>query len=123
MPKRKVPTEPVSVSHNQPSLSKFLSSSKVSHQPALKKVKLVKEEAGPPVRVAYEEISDGTQREEGVCESTPCQSTSSAASPSYSAKSAELVSILDLIDEAILFSEKPLLWSQIQEEIYSLHKR
>ena len=125
MPKRKVSTEQVSGSHSQPSLSKFLSSSKLSHQPALKKVKLVKEEAGPPVRVASEEISEGIQREQRACESTPCESTpsSSPISSSTEPSAAHLLSILDVIDEVILFSEKPLLWSQIQEEIYSLHKR
>jgi hypothetical protein len=123
MPKRKISTEQVSGSHSQPSLSKFLSSSKVSHQPALKKAKLVKEEAGPPVRVASEEISEGVQQR--VCESTPCESTSSSSpiSSSTEPSPAHLISILDVIDEVILFSEKPLLWSQIQEEIYSLHKR
>jgi len=35
----------------------------------------------------------------------------------------DVVTILGFIDEVLLFAGKPVLWSLIQEEIYSLHKR
>ena len=83
-------------SPTQPSLSQFLPTRKQSHYPISKKIKI--EGAGSPLE---------------PCESTVCPSTSSS----------ELITILELIDEVILFAGKPLLWNQIQEEIYSLHKR
>jgi len=94
MPKRKTISSPT-----QPSLSQFLTARKQSHHPISKKPKITKEEAGSPPK---------------YCESTVCLSTSS---------SSDLMTILELIDEVILFAGKPLLWNQIQEEIYSLHKR
>ena len=92
-----MPKRKTTSSPTQPSLSQFLQTRKQSHYPVSKKTKI--EEAGS--------LSE-------PCESTVCPSTSSAS---------DLITILDLIDEVILFAGKPLLWNQIQEEIYSLHKR
>ena len=83
-------------SPTQLSLSKFLPTRKQSHYPISKKTKI--EEAGSPE----------------LCESTLCPSASS---------SSDLITILELIDEVILFAGKPVLWNRIQEEIHSLHKK
>jgi len=100
MPKRKIST--ITSSPPQQSLSRFLSARKQSAIPNAKKTKI--KEAGSPEKIVQEE---------------PCPSTECVSTPEIT----ELVTILELIDEVILFSGKPLLWSHIQEEIYSLHKR
>jgi hypothetical protein len=92
-----MPKRKTTSSPTQPSLSQFLQIRKQSHLPVSKKTKI--EETGSPAQ---------------PCESTVCPSTLSVS---------DLITILDLIDEVILFAGKPLLWNQIQEEIYSLHKR
>jgi hypothetical protein len=99
MPKRKNTT--VHASPTQPSLSRFLAARKQALHPTAKRTKI--EEAGSPPKP----IKDS-------CESTALSSTTDDF---------ELVTILELIDEVILFSGKPILWSHIQEEIYSLHRR
>jgi hypothetical protein len=99
MPKRKtVPSPP------QRSLSAFLPARKQSALPA-KKAKLdapKKEEAGSP---------------------PPCPSTTAAACPSTAVSPREMMTFFEYLDESLLFAGTPLLWSAIQEEIYSLHKR
>ena len=97
MPKRKSIPSPT----RQPSLTTFLHPRKHPHllQPLTKKTKL-KADSPPP-------------------SPSPCKSTRHPSCPSTS----ELVSILAIIDEVLIFAQKPLLWTQIQEEIYSLHKR
>jgi hypothetical protein len=99
MPKRK--TTSIHASPTQPSLSRFLPTRKQALHPTAKRTKI--EEAGSPP----EPIKD-------FCESIVHSSTTDDF---------ELVTILELIDEVILFAGKPMLWSHIQEEIYSLHRR
>jgi len=100
MPKRTIAK--ITSSPPQQNLSKFLSTRKQNVLPDPKRTKT--KEAGPEVKIV----------EDGRCSSNECTSTSEVT---------ELVMILELIDEVILFAGKPLLWSYIQEEIYSLHKR
>jgi hypothetical protein len=101
MPKRK--TTSIHASPTQPSLSRFLSARKQAVHPTSKRAKI--EEAGLPPKLT---------KEEEDCKSTVCASTSD---------NSELVTSLELIDEVIVFAGKPLLWSHIQEEIHSLHRR
>jgi hypothetical protein len=100
MPKRK--TTSIHASPTQPSLSRFLPSRKQALHPTAKRTKI--EEAGSPPKPINEV----------TCESIVHSSTKDDF---------ELVTILELIDEVILFAGKPMLWSHIQEEIYSLHRR
>jgi hypothetical protein len=101
MPKRKTAPSPP-----QPSLAAFLPARKQSSALPAKKAKLVdapaKEEAGP---------------------SSPCPSTASAACPSTAVSPREMMTLFEYLDESLLFAGTPLLWSAIQEEIYSLHRR
>jgi len=55
----------------------------------------------------------------------PPPQTKEASPPSClnSPSTEDLVQLFQYIDEVLLFSGKPLLWSRIQEEVFSLHKR
>ena len=100
MPKRKIAG--ITSSPPQPSLAKFLPTRKQAPVQLVKRTKL--KEAGSPVKEIVE-VS---------CASSSCWSTSEIS---------EIITVLEFIDEVILFAGKPLLWGHIQEEIYSLHKR
>ena len=104
MPKRKASA--VALTPVQSTLSSFLPSTKQSTHPA-KKTKL--KEAG-------------SVKEE--CPSiVECPSTEVEVGSDEGCSSNELVVVMEMIDEVICFAKKPMLWSLIHEEIYSLHKR
>lgn len=117
MPKRKTSSTTVPT---QNSLSSYL--------PATKPSKRLKKEAGPLSEYSDKNVDVKELCVEGIYQST-CSSEkkicSSDAPSEETARTGEksLARILEMIDEVLNFAGKGLLWSHIQEEIYSLHKR
>jgi hypothetical protein len=122
MPKRKTSTVHTPT---QNSLSSYLLATKAS--------KRVKREAGPFIEHGTKKGGDITEKADGdeICPSSSCTSgenicvsdSAGVSGPSDETTVKSLVRMVEMIDEVLKFAGKGLLWSRIQEEIYSLHKR
>ena len=122
MPKRKTSSTTVRTQH---SLSNYL--------PTTKPSKRVKKEASslseyPDKNVdvkdfGVEEINQSSRpSEKKICLSESVEVNGTSEETARRGEKS-LARILEMIDEVLNFAGKGLLWSHIQEEIYSLHKR
>lgn len=121
MPKRKTSTV-----QTQNSLSSYLLATKAS--------KRVKREAGPFIEHDTKKGGDVTEKAyvAEICPSLSCTSGENICVSDFAGVRGprdettvekSLARMVEMIDEVLKFAGKGLLWSHIQEEIYSLHKR
>jgi len=110
----------LSSSPTQSHLTSFLSSTKPTKRPK-------KEGAGPGSLLGKRTTTktppsvEKCQSPDAECESLVGGCESTGLTPGEGTR--DLGSVLKMIDEVISFAGRGVLWSHIQEEVYSLHKR